>query len=211
MTQYFDTPTGPSQPRTITIEFRNQKYDFLTDDGVFSKGRLDYGSEVLLDTVMDDLSGRVLDLGCGYGPIGVLLGKFRPVELTMVDVNPRAVALARQNLKKHRVKATVLESDGFDKVTGPFDVILLNPPIRAGKAVIYRLFEDAHQALTPGGKLSIVIRKQQGADSAKRKLQEVFDSVETIARSGGFHVIEATKSALPDRDSTDHQPAEDSH
>lgn len=212
MNHYFsDDPTTESNQRTISLSFRGQEYSFLTDDGVFSKGRLDYGSEVMLDAVLDDLSGKVLDLGCGYGPIGVLMKLLRPLDVTMVDVNPRAVELSRLNLKKHRQKATVLQSDGFDKVRDQFDFILLNPPIRAGKAVMYRLYNEAYDHLNPGGSLIIVIQKKHGADSSKKKLVELFGQAETVERSGGYHVIKATKSALADRNVTDHEVPEDDH
>lgn len=196
MKHYFThDPKLASNRKTITITFRDQPFQFITDDGVFSKGRLDYGSEVMLDAIMDELHGRVLDLGCGYGPIGVIIGKTKRVDLTMVDVNARAVELANENVKQHRLKAQVLVSDGLEQVEGLFDYILLNPPIRAGKAVVYRLFEESKDHLAPGGKLVIVIQKKQGADSAKKKLQDLFGQADTIEKSAGFHVIVAQTSA----------------
>lgn len=212
MSHYFSSNQSTlSEPFTIDISFFGKSYPFVSDAGVFSKRQFDYGSRVMLEAVIDQLSGRVLDLGCGYGPVGVLIGLHRPVALTMVDVNPRAVELAKANALAHGVAADVIVSDGLDKVSGVFDHILLNPPIRAGKAVIYRLFEQAYEHLADGAQLIIVIRKKQGADSAKRKLQAIYDRVETIDRSGGYHVIVATRSALSDRDMADHEIGQDDH
>lgn len=212
MTQYFSSdPKVASNQFVIEIGFRGQTYSFVSDDGVFSKRQFDFGSRVLLEAMVDQLAGRVLDLGCGYGPIGILAGRTKRLDLTMVDVNPRAIELAKANALAHGVEADILVSDGFQKLTGPFDYILLNPPIRAGKAVIYQLFTDAYNYLAPGGQLVIVMRKKQGADSAKKKLQSIFGAVETIDRSGGYHVITAAKSTLADRNLTDHQEGQDDH
>lgn len=206
MSHYFaPDQSAESDQFMIPVTFRGETYQFVSDAGVFSKKQFDYGSRVMLEAVMDQLSGKVLDLGCGYGPVGVLIGLHRKVDITMVDVNPRAVELAKANALAHSVKAKVLVSDGFERLSETFDQVLLNPPIRAGKAVIYRLFEEARDHLVTGGKLIIVIRKKHGADSAKKKLQELFETVETIDRSGGYHVMVATRSALFDRNLTDHE------
>ena len=193
---YSNQPTTPSKQFMIDIPFRGKTYQFVSDDGVFSKKQFDFGSKVMVEAIIDQLSGKVLDLGCGYGPVGVLIGLHRPVEVTMVDVNQRAVELAKANTLSHGVEAVVLMSDGLKNVEQMFDFILFNPPIRAGKAVIYRLFEEAYQHLTVGGKLVIVIRKKQGGDSAKKKLESMFATVETIERSGGYHVLVATKKPV---------------
>ena len=164
---------------------------FETDAGVFSKGELDEGTRVLLEA-LPPLHGRALDLGCGWGAVGVLLGKKYPdVSLLMADVNERAVALAAKNLARNGVKnARAVESDVYENVDGTFDFIVTNPPIRAGKAVIYSMFDGARDRLSPGGRLYVVIRKQQGAPSALRHMQELYASARVIAREKGFWVIE---------------------
>ena len=133
----------------------------------------------------------MLDLGCGWGPVGVALKKAQPeLELTLVDVNRRALALARRNADANGVRLEVLESDGFDALAGRrFHWVVTNPPIRAGKQVIYRLFAQSAEALLPGGGLCLVIRKQQGAESCVKYLQTLFGQVETLKKSGGFWVL----------------------
>ncbi len=189
--QYFaSSPQAESQPKPFTLLWQGKPYRFLTDGGVFSKGELDFGTKVLLGALPDPGQGRVLDLGCGWGPVGVLMGAMYPdAVITMVDINERAVALAQQNARQNGVNAQVLVSDGLKNAPGPWDLIALNPPIRAGKATVYRLFDESAGALSPDGLLYVVIRKQQGADSAKKHLKTLFDSVDTVDRKGGFHVF----------------------
>ena len=123
--------------------------------------------------------------------IGVAIGKRWPdTQITMADVNQRACALSRENAKANGVQAQVVESDGYAEILGhTYDLILQNPPIRAGKAVIYQMFADASRCLNPGGQLWLVIRKQQGAPSAITYLRTLFETVETVEKKSGFWVI----------------------
>lgn len=189
--QYFASqPQAQSDARPFTLTWQGREYRFLTDAGVFSKGELDFGTKVLLGALPDPGDGQLLDLGCGWGAVGVLMGALYPAaHITMTDINQRAVALARENARANGVSATVVAGDGLEQAPGPWDVIALNPPIRAGKQVVYRLFAQCAAALTPGGALYVVIRRQQGADSAKQYLRTLFDQVDTVARKGGFHVF----------------------
>ena len=156
--------------------------------------RLSTDSVLLADFVPLRGAERGIDLGCGAGVIGVCVGKVNSIELTQSDVNRRALALTEENLKRNDVSGTVIESDGFAALDGEFDVILTNPPIRAGKAVIYRLFEEARDHLTEQGELYLVIRKQQGAESAKRYLETLFGSVELVDRRKGYWILKCAKS-----------------
>ena len=184
-------PASPSDVREITVAMPEGEYRFRTDSGVFSRDGLDPGSRLLIET-LPPLSGRVLDLGCGWGPIGVALARRYPgLEIVMTDINRRAVELARRNLAANGVRAQVLQGDGFEAVEGDFDAIVTNPPIRAGKAAIYGLFGEARRFLKPGGALYIVIRKQQGAPSALKFLRGTYAGAEVIGRGSGFHVIRA--------------------
>ncbi|MBQ8975554.1 MAG: methyltransferase [Oscillospiraceae bacterium] len=164
---------------------------FTTDAGVFSRGELDEGTRLLLEALPERMSGRLLDLGCGWGPVGVSLKTcFPEAEVWMTDVNLRALERSRENAERNGAQVRCLESDGFSALEAlEFDAVITNPPIRAGKQVIYGIFAAARRQLSPGGALYLVIRKQQGADSAVKYLKTLFSNVETIERSGGFHVI----------------------
>ncbi len=192
MSDHYFSASPESAHRYAEAEYvyRGEKLRFLTDAGVFSRGEVDFGTDVLLRALPEEMEGRVLDLGCGWGAVGVSVGKKYPAcVLTMCDVNERALELARKNAAANGVRAEAVQSDGLERVEGPFDYILTNPPIRAGKQVIYRLFADSAVKLAEIGALYIVIRKQQGAESALKYLKTVFQQVETVDKSGGFWVI----------------------
>ncbi len=191
--QYFaKRPSAESRPVEIEYTYRGHTVRLTTDSGVFSRGEVDEGSALLLNS-LPALTGSVLDLGCGAGVIGVCVGKANRVELTQSDVNERALALTRENLARNGVAGTVVESDGFSALSGAFDTILTNPPIRAGKAVIYRMFAEAKEHLAAGGALYLVIRKQQGAESAKKYLETLFSSVEMIERKKGYWILKCER------------------
>ena len=188
---YTENPASAQAEREITLTALGYQLRFTTDAGVFSRDGLDRGTEILLNA-LPMLYGRVLDLGCGWGVVGVALGKRQPkLEIVMTDVNARAVALARRNLAANGVRAAVVQGDGYASVEGTFDAIVTNPPIRAGKALIYQLFDDARVRLNPGGSLYVVIRKQQGAPSALKHLRETWPAAEMIEREAGYWVLRA--------------------
>ena len=192
MTEYYYTnnPTSEHEERSFRAVFAGRVLAFDTDAGVFSKQHVDPGSELLCKALPDTLGTRVLDMGCGWGAMTIMtLARFPKAEITMADVNERALALAVSNVEKNHMQATALLSDGFEKVEGEFDAVITNPPIRAGKAVIYKMFEDAKEHLVPGGALYLVIRKQQGAPSALKFLKELYRKAEVIERDGGYWII----------------------
>jgi 16S rRNA (guanine1207-N2)-methyltransferase len=190
---YAREPGSASRPAACEFTFRGVPLRFQTDAGVFSRGELDQGTRLLLDA-LPELTGDVLDLGCGWGAIGISVARKWPeTRVTMADVNMRALELSRENAKKNRADCVCAESDGMAAFTGrTFDAVITNPPIRAGKQVIYRMFADAAKCLNPGGALYLVIRKQQGAESCMKYLQTLFDSVEKLDKSGGFWVLKAS-------------------
>ncbi len=189
--QYFvPHPESRSHPRRLSLDWKGRAFSFSTDTGVFSKNGLDAGSRALLASLPERLSGRVLDLGCGWGAMGILAAAFHPeADVLMTDINERAAALAEQNASVNGIKAKVLVSDGFDAIEDSFDWILINPPIRSGKETVYRLFSQSASHLRPGGTLLVVIRSKQGAPSALRFLAGLFDTVRVVERSGGYWVI----------------------
>ena len=186
---YTNNPTSEHEERHFTSVFMGRTLAFETDAGVFSKQHIDPGSEILCKS-LPELHGRVLDMGCGWGAMTVMaLARFPALDVTMADVNERALDLAVRNVQKNGMQAKAVLSDGFERVEGEFDAVMTNPPIRAGKAVIYRMFEDAKAHLTEGGRLFLVIRKQQGAPSALKFLKELYAEAETIERDGGYWVM----------------------
>ena len=190
---YTRDPQSLSNPVSCAWTYRGIPLVFQTDAGVFSKGEVDTGTRLLLEALPETMAGDVLDLGCGWGVIGISIARKWPeCRVTLADVNLRALDLSRENAKKNQAEVICLESDGMSALMGKtFDAVVTNPPIRAGKQVIYRMFADAAKSLNPGGALYLVIRKQQGAESCVSYLKTLYREVEKLDRSGGFWVIRA--------------------
>ncbi len=190
---YTVNPNSAHDVRRVKFSVLGNELMFDTDAGVFSRDGLDVGSKVLMEA-LPELHGRVLDLGCGWGAVGVSIKKKWPeIDLVMTDVNQRAADLSKSNLALNRVSAQVLQGDGFENVEGKFDFVITNPPIRAGKQAIYGMFADAREHLNDGGELYIVIRKQQGAPSALKYLSEIYSESEVVEKEAGFWVIRSVK------------------
>lgn len=195
---YTANPNAKSHVGSWNYTLRGKEFTFLTDTGVFSKATVDFGSRLLIETV--DFSqlpeGGLLDVGCGYGPIGLAFAKEetdRTVE--MVDVNERALELARQNALKNNISnIRIHESYMYESVAGTdFAAIFSNPPIRAGKQVVHGILTGAFERLKKEGVLTIVIQKKQGAPSAKKKMEETFGNAEVIAKDKGYWIIQSIK------------------
>ncbi|WP_208585794.1 class I SAM-dependent methyltransferase [Gracilibacillus suaedae] len=196
MDQYFSrSPDVASDPQTWEYLLRGKKFTFTTDNGVFSKGEVDFGSRVLIEAFhAPDIDGPLLDLGCGYGPISIALAATLPERSVVgVDVNERALSLAEKNAKQNKIaNVSFKESDILSDVTDQsFAAILTNPPIRAGKQIVHKMFEEAKKALLPNGELWVVIQKKQGAPSAKKKLTELFEEVEVVKKEKGYFIFRA--------------------
>lgn len=193
---YSDKPTARHERKTVKETLRGIPFTFITDAGVFSKAGIDFGSKLLIETMEILPNDRVLDVGCGYGPIGLsaaVLAKSGTV--TMVDINERAVELAKENARTNRISnVDILQSDLLASVgEREFDCILTNPPIRAGKETVHRIFEQACDRLAPGGRLWIVIQKKQGAPSAFTKLESLFPQVEEVTKDKGYRIFRCIK------------------
>lgn len=196
MSHYYDeNQYAQSNRKEISFRFWCLDYTFVLDNGIFSKNRLDSGTRILLDSLKDlELGNEILDLGCGAGFIGIILKGSNPqYHLTLSDINERALELTKLNADKNQVKVNVLKSDGFNNIHGQFDAIITNPPIRCGKAVIYKMFDDAKDHLNPNGKLVLVIRRQHGAESSIKHLETVYGNCEIVDRDKGFYVLMARK------------------
>ncbi|BFH65463.1 class I SAM-dependent methyltransferase [Paenibacillus azoreducens] len=193
---YSSQPEASHDRRYLDEHLRGQVLRFVSDAGVFSKKGVDYGSKVLIEAMEIPEHAEVLDVGCGYGPIGLAAAKLAAGgHVTMLDVNSRAVELAKENAKLNGISnVTILESDLFAGVAGKnFDVVLSNPPIRAGKQTVHSIFEQAYAHLRDGGALWIVIQKKQGAPSAKAKLEDLFGQVEEVTKDKGYRIFKAVK------------------
>ena len=191
MSYYFTNEPGKKPNRKkISFRFLGNLETFVSDDGVFSKSTLDFGSRVLLETIINiPLNGKLLDLGCGLGYMGIMLKKYQPLlNVTMSDVNETATALAKENSELYHQDNTVVISDGFENIKEMFDCIICNPPIRTGKNNIYRLLTDAINHLNENGVMYIVIRKQQGAASAINYLNSIAET-EVINKKNGYWII----------------------
>ncbi|AUX11189.1 16S rRNA methyltransferase [Latilactobacillus sakei] len=199
MTDYYysKNPEVEHAEKNWMFELRGFNFKFTTDNGVFSKNTVDYGSRALLDAV--DLSetpvGPILDMGCGYGPIGMTLAKLAPErQIDMVDVNERALGLAQKNCDLNQIQnVAIFESAEYQNVTAQYAAILTNPPIRAGKAVVQNILKGAYEHLLPDGELDVVIQKKQGAPSAKQLMADTFGNVQIIHKDKGYYILQSIK------------------
>lgn len=195
MEHYFTNNNNlKSDFRTIIYKHGDEITKFTSDLGVFSKDKVDFGSNLLIETYykMGRKNVTVLDVGCGYGIIGILLAKYMGTSSTLIDVNKRAVHLTNMNIKNTGVDAKTFESDIYSSVEDTYDVIITNPPIRAGKQTVLSILLGAKDHLNDNGELWFVIRKDQGAKSIMEKLKSTYE-VEVLEKSKGFFIILAKK------------------
>lgn len=191
MSHYFTNDEVKSEEKKITVKIENTKIDLYVDNGVFSKKGLDYGTRSMLEALdINEIDGDILDLGCGYGPIGIFLALNTNSIIDMVDINTRAINLAKKNAELNKVKVNIYESDAYKNVTKKYDYIITNPPIRVGKEKLYEMLYESLNHLKENGKLIFVINKDQGAKSTLKNLNEKYET-KVIKKNKGFYVIEA--------------------
>ena len=191
---YFaENPDAEHDIHELNVQLLGQNMTFLTDAGVFSKKMIDYGSQTLLKCLDFHKQESVLDVGCGYGTLGLTLVKAKEVKATLVDINQRALDLARQNADRNQVLATIFQSNIYQNVEGRFHHIISNPPIRAGKQIVHEVIAGSHAHLLDGGDLTIVIQKKQGAPSAKAKMEEIFGNCEILKKDKGYYILRSRK------------------
>lgn len=187
---YFsEKPKSRLKTKEIEAVLRGKCIKLLSGSGVFSIKKVDKGSELLINSAIIESGWRVLDLGCGYGVVGIAVKKSEPsIELVLSDVNIRAVRLAKDNLKLNKVEGLAVAGSSFAKVTGEFDTILLNPPQTAGKDVCFEMIETSRKFLVSGGLLQIVARHTKGGNSLSKKMEEVFGNVDVISKKSGYWI-----------------------
>lgn len=189
MSYYFDNDTKVESKEVITkAEIGNILFTFITDNNVFSKRGLDFGTRTLLKNITN-INGDILDFGCGYGPIGIYLKKKFDVNVDMIDINKRAINLAKKNAELNKVDVNVFESNIYECVTKKYDYIITNPPIRVGKKILYEILMRAKDYLKQNGHLIFVINKDQGAKSAIKDMHKLYN-VNIIVKNKGFFVID---------------------
>lgn len=202
MSHYYDEdPSVSSNEQQIQYQVNHHLIYLITDNGVFSKDRVDYGSDVLIKTFLKahppGPSKRIADVGCGYGPIGLMIAKVSPHHtITMLDVNHRALTLVEKNKKLNDIENVIVkESNALTAVENEsLDFVLTNPPIRAGKETVHRIFEQAFYKLDANGELFVVIQKKQGMPSAKKKMEALFGNVEVLNKDKGYYILRSIKA-----------------
>ena len=195
MGYYFDKNTNVESKEIITkAVISGKSYTFKTDNNVFSKKGLDFGTRTLLESLdIDDISGDVLDFGCGYGPIGIYIKSNTSANVDMLDINERALKLARENAGLNKVEVNVFESDLYSNVSKRYDYIVSNPPIRVGKEILYKILFSAKEYLKENGQLWIVVNKNQGAKTLAKELEKQY-KVKIVCKNKGFFIICATNN-----------------
>ncbi len=193
MGQYFDNDHLPSKMVKTEAFVLGKKFLFFTDNGVFSKDGLDFGSRLLLETIpLEEVGGKVLDMGCGYGVFGIILNKIVSCSVDMCDVNLRALHLSEINARENSCSSVnIFESNCYSNVNSKYSCIVTNPPIRAGKKIVYDIVMNARDYLEDNGKLFLVIRKEQGAKSLISDLEKIY-TVEIVAKKKGFFILKCS-------------------
>lgn len=195
---YSEKPDTAHDFEQWAFDLKGKVFRFVTDSGVFSRETVDYGSRVLIDIFdWEELpnEGKILDVGCGYGPIGLAIAFASQRMVEMIDINSRAVALAQGNAKRNQIENVEIHQSNIyeDAQKEGYAAIVSNPPIRAGKKVVHEILTGAYSRLKTGGTLTIVIQKKQGAPSAQKKMLETFGNAEVVTKDKGYYIIKSVK------------------
>lgn len=201
MTEHYFTgkPSTKSEEQTWAFHLRDKEFRFTADSGVFSKNTVDFGSRLLIETfeMPEGVTGDLLDMGCGYGPIGISLAATFPEQtIEMVDVNQRALDLAKRNAKANAISnVRIFLSSIYENIAKEkrYAAIVTNPPIRAGKQTVHQILSEAYDYLAINGTLTTVIQKKQGAPSAEKKMEEIFGNAEVVIKDKGYWIIRSIK------------------
>ncbi|SDK58422.1 class I SAM-dependent methyltransferase [Lacicoccus qingdaonensis] len=196
MSHYFTTDQSAHDYKEIDYTFENSVYKFKTDRGVFSKDQLDYGTRVLIRGVFSDNGGgsaSLIDMGAGYGPIGIILGKVLNARPVMVEVNGDALSLLHDNAAKNDIDAEILSREAYDGSDVKAELYVTNPPFRAGKDVVMGIIKDGFSRLVPAGRFYMVVQKKQGMKSYKDSIEQLFGNVEVLLKDKGYYVLKGIK------------------
>lgn len=191
MSHYFTNDYVKSEEKVVKVKINEEDFTFITDNGVFSKSGLDFGTRTLLENLkLEEIKGEVLDFGCGYGPIGIYVAKSTEALVDMIDVNKRSLELAKKNALLNAVNVNIFESNIYEKVSKKYDFIITNPPIRVGKKILYQILFEAKNYLKEAGELWLVVNKNQGAKTLARDLEKEY-TVTVVTKNKGFYIIRA--------------------
>jgi len=197
MTHYYSKEQNDieSNPSTFNFNFKSLELKFKTDNGVFSKNYIDYGSFAMLKVfIPNDIDLPILDMGSGYGPIGITVSKLFNKKVIMCEINERAYNLSLENIKTNDANCIAYNSDLYEKIADlKFSSIITNPPIRAGKKTVFDIYDGAFNHLETNGELWVVIQKKQGAPSSKEHLEALFGNCEIISRDKGYYILKSVK------------------
>lgn len=191
MTEHYFSEKPTSELKIIEIKgyIFDEEIKLLSASGLFSKDRIDKGSKLLIEKSIIKNNSSVLDLGCGYGVVGICITKKYNTNTTFTDINERAIELTKKNCKIHKIKNySIIQSNSFQNIKEKFDTILLNPPQTAGKELCFEMISTSKNFLNMGGSLQIVARHKKGGESLSKYMQEIFGNLSTNAKSGGFRI-----------------------
>jgi len=190
-------PTSKYKAGLIKCRLRGQEYEFYTSSGVFSRKRIDNGTRLLIENMVLPEEGSVLDLGCGYGPIGIVAARMNPnIKVYITDINERATKLAARNINRNKVtNIKVVQGNLYESVKEKtFNVILTNPPISAGiHKIVTPMIQESIIHLEPEGSLQLVVQSNKGGKTLTKLMQNTYSNVEVLARGSGYRVLQSLK------------------
>ena len=191
---YSKEQKSPLNLKKISQRINGKEFYFYTASGIFSKDKVDKGTLILAENIVIDKNAKILDIGCGIGILGIAAAKLFDADVTMSDINKRAVMLAKKNIKLNNVNADIYQGSLYEKIKdNDFDAILSNPPQTAGKELCFRLIEDSKIHLKKGGSLQLVARHNKGGASLGKKMEQVFGNVKVIVKKSGYWVYMGVK------------------
>lgn len=186
---YSEIQDSKAKIKKIPIKLKKVSFEIYSSGGIFSKNKLDKGTEVLINYCIMKDKWNMLDFGCGYGVVGIAIKKLYPkTDVMMTDINKRAVKLARMNIKLHNLEIEVKQGDLYNKIDKYFDAILVNPPQTAGKEVCFKIIKGAKKHLKKNGLLQLVARPRKGGKQLSDFMEKTFGNLEVIAKKSGYSV-----------------------